>query len=118
MNEKWRSLTRRERELIEKLLSTPFAGREELVTQLEGVVASKVLDDGTMDLRVESDAPRAGVTSRVPVEAQTVDADGMDILILLHVVDGMLNELEIIKGDDTAIIRPPVASELSVQVRL
>jgi len=36
------------------------------------------------------------------------DADGVQVEILLHVVDGRLNELEIYKVDGSPIIKQPV----------
>lgn len=115
--ENWRDLTEDERGLIEKLLSPAFPGRDALLSQLKSASAVTALDDGTLDLQVAPDAPRAAVTSRVPVEGQTRDADGIAILILLHVVNGHLHELEIVRGDDGPILRPPRASALSVVVR-
>ena len=35
----------------------------------------------------------------MPVEAEYLDVDGVPIWILLHVVDGLLNELEILRAD-------------------
>jgi hypothetical protein len=103
---------------MEKLLmSESFPGSDELLKQLDGIVARQVFEDGTLDLRVAEAAPRAHVPVRVPVEAQTSDADGTGILILLHVVDGRLNELEVVKGDDTPIAQQPTASLISVRVR-
>jgi hypothetical protein len=59
---------------------------------------------------------KAPVRWRVPVEGETVDQDGVPILILLHVVDGMLNELEFFKGDSTEIVGP--ISPNGIDVRL
>jgi len=42
---------------------------------------------------------KAKVTTRVPVEGRISDSDGSPIDILLHVIDGELNELEIFRAD-------------------
>jgi hypothetical protein len=118
MAEQWRPLDDRERALIEKLLtSESFPGSKELLRQLDGIVARQVFEDGTLDLRVSDTAPRAQVQARVPVEAEMTDADGTGILILLHVVDGRLNELEVVKGDDTPIVQQPTGSQISIRAR-
>lgn len=49
----------------------------------------------------------ASTEFRVPVEAEYLDADGVPICILLHVVDGRLNELEIFKADGGTIKNSP-----------
>jgi hypothetical protein len=45
------------------------------------------------------EAPAAAVIQRVPVEARTRDPDGMDVFLLLHVVDGFAAELDVFRGD-------------------
>ena len=39
------------------------------------------------------------------MEAETEDGDGMTIHLLLHVIDGSLNELEIYREDSTSLKR-------------
>jgi hypothetical protein len=51
----------------------------------------------------------------VATEGECRDADGGLIQVLLHVVDGVLNELEILKVGPTVgakIIHPPVPGDL------
>lgn len=63
---------------------------------------------------VPADAHVAMVLQRVPVEAQSKDADGMDIHFLLHVVGGFLRELEIFREDSEPIKELPRADTLVV----
>lgn len=94
----FRPLKPRERALIEALLVEPFAGREELSAQLKVALCRSIDDEGSLALSVTGAAP-APVMFRVPVEGETHDPDGMSVAILLHVVDGYLEELEVFRGD-------------------
>jgi hypothetical protein len=113
MEEAFRPLYRHERELIEKLLEREFAGRDELRAQLRTVTARRILDDGTMvELRCDSTV-RAPVRNRVPTEGTCQDTDGGTIDVFLHVVNGLMHELEILKYDGP-IRKWPTALDLIV----
>jgi hypothetical protein len=112
-----RTLKPNERQIIERLLQDPFPGRDELRAQ---IFKSRVeqIDEygdeyGSLKFEVE-DCPKAKVTQRVPVDARANDSDGVPIEFLLHVVDGVVKELEIYKADGSPIVRLPVASDLQV----
>jgi hypothetical protein len=96
-----RALAPTEREVISVLLSEDFPGRDELVGQLDHVSGRIIDDDGSLELRVTADAPRAPVTARVATEGHMADSDGMMVHVLLHVVDGFMSELEIYRDDST-----------------
>ena len=96
----WRRPSPDEVALVERMLSRDFAGVQELRSQLAaGVLVRQVDPEGSFKIRVPDDAPVSPVAHRVPVEAQTHDVDGMEILFLLHVIEGRLDELEIFRGD-------------------
>jgi uncharacterized protein DUF6984 len=111
MESSFRPLTTYERELLEKLLEPEFPGRDELRQQLNSVTAKQTMEDGTLSLQCDSTHP-APVKCRVPVEAECPDADGGPISFFLHVVDGFLNELDIVKYDGSKILRPPPPRDL------
>jgi len=111
----FRPLKMRERELLEKLLEPEFPGRDELRQQLNSVTAKQILEDGTLDLQCDPTYP-APVKCRVPVEGQCPDADGVPIGVVLHVVHGFMNELEIVKYDGSEIRNPPSAHDLVLTV--
>ena len=93
----FRPLFKHERALIEKLLEPEFAGRDELRAQLQTITGRPLLDDGTfIQLRCDSNV-RAPVRNRVPTEGTCQDTDGETIDVLLHVVDGLMYQLEILK---------------------
>jgi hypothetical protein len=114
MDSDFRTLNAVERALLEKLLDCEFPGRDELHRQLGSVVAQRVDDDGTLALRVAS-GPSAAVKGRVPTEGKCPDVDGMIIHVLLHVLNGMMDELEIFKEDGSGIARPPTAADLVLE---
>lgn len=98
-------------ELLEKLLDHEFPGRDELRGQLGSVSAKQVCKDGTLSLQVSSGQP-AVVKHRVPTEGSCPDSDGVMIHVLLHVVSGMMDELEMFKEDGSDVLRPPTAAAL------
>jgi hypothetical protein len=67
---------------------------------------------GPLSFRIETSG-RAGVRSRVPVEAHAADADGAPIHVLLHVVDERLSELELFREDLRIVQRFPSADGLT-----
>ena len=100
MSEFPRPLTALERAVLDLLLSEPFPGRDELRDQAADVKVNGGCDCGcaTVDLLVSGDSiPPAPVLRRVPVEATTTAGPAADVL--LHVVNGRLNELEVFRHD-------------------
>jgi uncharacterized protein DUF6984 len=111
MDSDFRPLKAAERALLDKLLDCEFPGRDELRRQLDSVAAQQLYNDGTLALRVTSGQPTA-VKGRVPTEGGCPDLDGVIIHVLLHVVNGMMDELEIFKEDGSDVARPPTAAAL------
>ena len=109
--EDWRDLRPEERELIERMLSEPFAGRDELLAQLSGAKAKTIDEDRCLSFQITSTV-RADLPIRVPVTARSADEDGMFLEINIHVVDGRLHELELWRGDLAPVQRLPRASDL------
>ena len=113
MDSEYRTLKPEERGLIEKLLEEDFPGRNELRKQLDSVTARQLDDDGNLTLRVAG-GPPAPVRWRVPTEGWCNDTDGMEIQVLLHVVDGMMKELEIYKLDGSKVLRSPKPEDMGL----
>jgi hypothetical protein len=109
-------LSGNEAEILRKLLEPEFPGRDELLQQLTYVSARQILDDGTLELHCEG-APKAQVTRRVPTEGEYLDADGHTVNVLLHVKNGLMCELEILKNYPTKILKSPQAGDLVVMAR-
>ncbi len=112
-----RAPTNDERELIARLLAADFAGAPELRLQLSTTLVDSIDDDGSLGLNPEG-ASLAEVDHRIPVEATYPDADGMTVHVLIHVIDGLLDELEVYREDSLPVLRPAAgALDLAVDPR-
>lgn len=111
-----RELTHTERAVLERLLSCEFTGVQALRMQLASVrIEEECRDCSTIGFFINLEVSiRAKVRRRIPVEAEGIDADGERIYILLHVVDGFMNELEIYREDlsNIRVLPPPETLEL------
>jgi hypothetical protein len=100
-----RDLNMTERRLLDYLLEPDFPGRDALRHQAATAKVEE-LDDCPC-LRFHVEAPAAtGIKHRIPIEA-----DSQNIEILIHVVDGRLNELEIVQKNPEQPIHIPPLSE-------
>lgn len=113
-----RPLTSVERQLLEVLLERDFPGSAELRKQATAALVTLVKSKGSPALliRVASDAPRAFVSRRVPVEAYTTESDGSAIHCLLHVVRGQITEIEFHRENGEPIENLPDPRSLNVIV--
>jgi hypothetical protein len=76
----------------------------------------KVIDsDGSLSISVADSSP-ARVIRRIPIEADCPDDDGIFIHVLLHFLDGLLNELEIYRDDSKPVRRAVTADDLNLVV--
>jgi uncharacterized protein DUF6984 len=112
----YRPLTPEEHAIFRRLLDRQFAGRDQLMQQLEGLLVRQIDAEGSLELNVSAPV-RAEVKERVPTEAFYKDADpesegGPRVHVLLHVVDGRMVELEIYKDDGSTIEMAPSADRL------
>lgn len=96
-------------QMLGRLLTEEFPGVTELrahaaVARLEEILEAFII-------HLPADVPAAAVRTRIPVEAEGVDADGMALYCLLHVVNGRLAELELYRADGEVIHTiPPVTA--------
>ena len=111
MGDLYRALDKRELQLLEHLLRHEFPGRDELREQLGFVLCRTIDEDGGLSLKCSANI-QARVLCRVPTEGKCTDLDGIHIHVLLHVVDGFMNELEIYKEDSSRVKQSPVAEDL------
>jgi hypothetical protein len=87
-----RPLSQLESAALRVLMSCDFVGVEELRRQAESATANG--NGLIIDLIVDPSIPAAVVTSRAPVEAPVLDADGNHGGLVLFVDDGRLSGLE------------------------
>jgi hypothetical protein len=109
----YRPLKANERDILARLLEANFPGRDELREQLDSVTATELDENGSLALRCGPARP-AVVKCRVATEGECADADGVAIHVLLHVVDGMVHELEVFKDDSSRVQNPPIARGLAL----
>lgn len=107
----YRTLDSREQAILDVLLAGPFPGRDEIRRQLETSLVSVIDEEGSLEFEVPGGVV-ANVERRIPVEAETHDEDGVPVRVLLHVVDGLVRELEFYKADGSKLRRRVLASQL------
>lgn len=112
--ESFRELTRYERELLDRLLSQEFLGRDEIANQLAYCRVRVIDQDGGLEIQSYMPGNASAVKSRVPTEGEAEDNDGVTIHFLLHVVNGAVCELEIYKEDNSRILAMPAANAVRV----
>jgi hypothetical protein len=84
--------------LLRRLLAAEFQGAEALVHQLASTLVEPIDQEGCLRLHPVDPTP-AKVSRRIPVEATYSDADGVQVHVLVHVVNGVLDELEVYRDD-------------------
>lgn len=115
----YRKLNDFESKLLDRLLENPFPGRDDIRDQIKNCRV-KMLDVGVDNygsIEFETDSKSfAQVNQRVPIEARAFE-DKVPIDVLIHVVDGKIKELEILKVDGSSIDKMPSPSEFKVTIR-
>lgn len=88
-----------------------FHGAGALRRQLASTLVEPIDRDGSLRLCPVDPTP-ATVARRIPVEAIYVDADGVLVHVLIHVIDGVLDELEVYREDSDAVVVAPADAPL------
>lgn len=86
--------------LLDKLLSIDIEDIQTLRHQLFSCLTKEIDQDGSF--RVKSSGEKWIGSKRVPIEGNCSDKDGTEIDILLHIVNGFLYEVEILRVDAKA----------------
>jgi hypothetical protein len=97
------------------LLSTDFPGRDAVAEQVAVASVRAIDHNGSLEF-APSDMTPAEVVRRIPVEAELDDSDGVTIHVLLHVVDGLVKELEVYRDDSGDVQRKLVPGDLRLVV--
>ena len=113
--QRFRSMTEEEKALLSRLLEMPFEGSRELSKQIAHALVREIAGPGdhlgSIEFRVNNPVV-APVSVSVPVEARGFDEDGVEVDFLLHVRDGRLDTLEVLKADGSPIRSLPEAATL------
>jgi Domain of unknown function (DUF6984) len=112
----FREASLEERLLLQGLLEVDFAGKREVAAQLNASRVRTLDPEGSLELDPGTHFEKAPVDKRIPVEAEGIDEDGITIHVLLHVVDGVVKELEIYKDNGSPIRRLPNSCDLKLLV--
>ena len=102
----YREPAARERELMDLLVAPDFPGVEQIRQQLRSCNVREIDAEGSLGLQIQNSV-KASVITRVPVELYAPDMDGFDVHVLLHVVDGICQEIEIYKDTPGPIRKRP-----------
>ena len=105
-----------ERRLIDRLLSVPFQGRDQVRDQARSARVRWISNAAAPALIIQpsAESKTANVSTRVPTDATGRDSDGGEIFFLLHVVDGRLSEIEVYRGDGEPIQKFPPPETVKV----
>ena len=101
-----RKLTESEMKLIHRLLEKHFPGRDAIAEQLNTALVEPIDANGSLKVFVNSDVNTV-TEFRIPAEGEVEDIDGTTIHLLLHIVNGKVDELEVYKDDGSAVIKMP-----------
>jgi hypothetical protein len=104
----------RERALFNRLLAPPFPGRSEVEAQLADCLVRPIDANGSLSIQTLSPVVASTVRYRVPTEGEAEDQDGVTIHLLLHVVSGVTNELEIYKENGSDVKQIPADTLIRV----
>lgn len=105
--------TGQELALLYRLLETDFPGQRDLREQIDRSLVRRIDENGSLEFLVGPEL-RAPVEARIPTEGYTVDTDGVLVHVLLHVLDGLVAELEIYKEDSSPVHTAPSAATLQL----
>lgn len=109
-----RQLTAYERSIIERLLEKEFFGRDEVREQVNDSLVERIDENGSLKFFVRTET-RAPVKWRIPTEGEVEDEDGVMVHVLLHVVEGKVNELELYKDiASSKVLKPPDPANLEL----
>jgi len=111
----WRTPNDYEQAIIDLLLSEKFRGAEAIRDQLTDFDVRTISGFGSFSIRTKSKA-RADVVHRIPVEASAIDLDGNGIHYLLHVIDGIVIELEVFSETTDVPLSRPIPESMTLKI--
>ncbi len=107
-----------ELQVVGRLLEPHFPGAAELREQARRSTVRLQDYGGVVVFAFEAPVGvrPARVEQRIPVEGEAADSDGVIIHLLLHVIGGLLKEVEVFREDSEPIRRFPLSGELQILV--
>ncbi len=100
-----RELSFEEWKVLNKMLSTDFVGKDIIVNQLKSAKVISYCPCGckTVDIDVDNNLPKYEYGKTVPVQLTTYSQDGVPIIAAIHISNGYVTELEILRADSKEI---------------
>ena len=100
-----RKLNEKEMQWISFLMNVEFQGKDILLKQFEkaDVIYEEEYDFISIKFKIGGKTELYPYHVRVPVEMRAFQQPSVPIVFLLHVVNGLIDELEIITADSTQI---------------
>lgn len=102
-DQKFRQPTSREKSILKFLLTKKFKGCNTLRRQISDCLVRTLDENASLKLKTLC-KDKANVERRIPTEAEMLDTDKITVHILLHVVNGKVDELEFYKDDLSRIL--------------
>lgn len=102
---KYREIGIREKKWIETLLNVNFLGRDILINQFSEaeVYSEQGYSYISIKTRIKKDVEKYPYDVRVPIEMHAFQLGSAPIVFLLHVIDGVIDELEVLTADSSRI---------------
>lgn len=94
-----------------RLLEAKFPGWDEVRTQIDSCLVRPIDENGSLKFFVQTET-QAAVKSRIAVEGEMEDEDSVTVHVLLHVIEGKVDELEIYKDDSSNLLTRPDPTKL------
>ena len=102
----YREMTDQERKLLSSLLARPFPGRDQIRDQVGSALVEQVDANGSLAFKINSTVLCEDVKYAVPTEGEYLDADGMSVHILLHVIGDSVFSVEVYREDLKRLLNP------------
>ena len=98
---------------IKKLMEIEFVGKNILISQVESAKYEVKHGEGFISIKyyVDNEKEKFPYQVRIPVEMEAFQSGENPIMFLLHVLDGVVDELEVYSVDGS-----PIGMEISVQI--
>jgi hypothetical protein len=109
----FREISSDEKQLLQHLLNIDFPGRDAIQEQVGNSLVAEIDENGSLEFKSKIGI-KANVKKRIPIEAEFEDIDGVRVHLLLHVVNGVVKELEIYKDDGSPIIKIPETEKIRI----
>lgn len=104
-----------EKAIFDKLLEQQFPGRDHIRSILSEFHVEDIDENGSLKI-ITGNVEAAPTSRQIPVEGYYSDQDGIDVHLLLRMLNGVPEELEIYKDDGSEIIARPLPENIQLLI--